>query len=248
MMNHRDGTYAIVLLSGGMDSVGAVHWALPRYKEVVALGFDYGQPSRDAEIPAAGRIARELGIRYEVRAIADAMRVTRPSGLLAGAPEDTGKIDGVHPAFVPGRNVIFLALAAAEGASIWPAGYFDIVIGANLDDAAGFPDCRRGFFDEYSVVLRKAYARELRVVAPWASMSKADIVAYFKCRENTAADATALRDIQRSWSCYSTGRSGGGGCARCTPCLLRAAAFEMYGVVDLATAPTLVGGDPGRSK
>jgi len=51
---------AIVLLSGGMDSVAALHWALATYTEVVAIGFDYGQPNRDAEIPIAWRIARDL--------------------------------------------------------------------------------------------------------------------------------------------------------------------------------------------
>jgi 7-cyano-7-deazaguanine synthase in queuosine biosynthesis len=78
------------------------------------------------------------------------------------------------------------------------------------------------------------YAREIQIVLPFADWTKEQIIAN--------ASAAARRDIARSWSCYR----GDAPCGRCTPCVLRAAAFAHHGIVDACRAPRMFGGDPAR--
>jgi 7-cyano-7-deazaguanine synthase len=155
---------ACVLLSGGMDSVACLHWALHHYRDVRALVFAYGQPHQDAELTVAGRIARRNRVPFETIAIADALH----AGILARVPaHEEGLSAGLHRAFVPGRNLVFLSLALSRACQWWPleaisdgrkAGpyEFEIVIGSCLEDAAGFPDCRKKFMDAATMALAMA--------------------------------------------------------------------------------------------
>lgn len=225
---------ACVLLSGGVDSVAALHWALAKYPSVRAIGFDYGQPNRDAECTAAGRIAKGLGISYALVVIADALRPEKPLGLLRGVEAHDPASTTLNRAFVPARNIAFLSMAAAHSCS-WFHGSIHLVIGANRDDAAGFPDCRVTVLQEMGRVLRLGCAREIQVVAPFLDWSKDLIVAH--------ASPEARADIARSWSCYR----GDGPCGECTACVLRAHAFSSHGIVDAAARPVMFGGDPHRA-
>lgn len=228
---------ACVLLSGGMDSTACLHWALAKYGEVRAVGFDYGQPQRDAELLAAGRVARRRGVPFEIIVLADTLH----SGILASVPaHESAPTTAIHRAFVPGRNLVFLSVALSRAMRWWPeTPALDLVIGAVAEDTAGFPDCTRAFLDAARSALSMAVAADVQVMAPFNGVTKAQMLAlasyYFP---------DALADIQESWSCYA----GCGPCGTCTPCVLRASALAEAGLTDLATAPTMTGGDVGRER
>jgi 7-cyano-7-deazaguanine synthase len=226
---------ACVLLSGGMDSTAALLWAIDRYAEVRAVGFDYGQPHRDAELVAAAGIAERRRVPFERIVLADTLH----SGILAAVPVHDANATGTHAAFVPGRNMVFLAIAMSRAARWWPTGAFDLVIGACKEDAAGFPDCTAEFLGSASVALSEALARPVWVAAPYCAIAKSGIVASV-----LTAYPWGLNDLRSSWSCYA----GRGPCGLCTPCVLRASAFAAHGVEDLAAAPPLSGGDVSRER
>ena len=220
-----------VLTSGGLDSTAALHWTIELAAtrgSVRCIGFDYGQPHRNAEIPMAQRIVERLGLRLETLLLPELKRLNPSSGL-----DDRG----LSQAFVPGRNLLFLARAASFLAT--PGEYLTLVCGVNADDAQGFPDCRRAFFRTTQETLRHALAGlvpDVYIATPWLDNTKAEIV------ECCARRPAALRDIRESVSCYHGTR-----CGQCDPCVLRAAAFTNRGLHDGDGALVPVcGGDPGR--
>jgi 7-cyano-7-deazaguanine synthase len=229
---------AVVLLSGGFDSTACLYWAHSKYRNVRAIGYDYGQPHRDAEVVAAARAARELGIEFEVVALADTMR----SGLLDGVTDHAASVSAVvNRAFVPARNLIFLSVALSRACQWFPtSNAIDLVIGACKEDAGGFPDCREQFFDTATKVLSMAVDRKIRACAPYVKMPKANILTDVSLRFQSGVAA-----LQTSWSCY---RGGKAPCGTCTACVLRAQAFEAGKVEDLCAAPVMTGGDVERAR
>ncbi len=224
---------ACVLLSGGMDSTACLHWTLSRYQDVRAIGFDYGQPHRDAELVAAGRLARKHSVPFEIVALADALH----AGLLGGVPKHEPAATGIHRAFVPGRNLVFLSLALARAATWWPvASPLTLVTGSCAEDADGFPDCTVRFLESADEALTRALDRKVHVAAPYVLMTKPQLVADVMNRFPSGLD-----DLLESWSCYA-----GTACGECTACVLRKRALDAHGLVDRAAAPKLHGGDAAR--
>lgn len=206
---------AIVLLSG-LDSTAALHLAMVRHPQVVALGFDYGQPSAELEVSQA--IAERRGVQWRREAI---------QGIGERRP-DAGRDDaGISRAFVPARNGILVWHAANVAARMFPGGAATIVVGCNSDDAAAFPDCRSAFIRLLSENVRDGLrgACDLRVEAPWVNRSKAWIVKW--ATHYTERAATALVDMREAVSCYRGTR-----CGECDACTLRARAFAEAGVED----------------
>lgn len=203
---------ALVLLSGGLDSTAALHWALDQPMPVHALGFDYGQPNRASELDAARGVALRRNVPFSVIELPGLQRLDPTAGL---------STKGVARAFVPGRNALFLACAAARLANIGGDGL--LVVGANKNDAAGFPDCRMTFFQMQEQALAAAFNGlcSLWIATPWLFKTKAEIVTW--CVERPEA----LSDVRRSVSCYRGTR-----CGDCDPCMLRAAAFAANRIED----------------
>lgn len=230
---------AVVLLSGGMDSTACLHLAAEIYPKdrLVALLVDYGQPHRDRELTVAGLLAERLDVAHDRIAIADALHAVRPAERLANAPHVAS--GGQHPATVPLRNMILLAIAGAHARGRWPLSSVDIWIGACLDDAAGFVDCRQDFIAQASIALTYGAGANVRVNAPLLGMSKVDLVGA------ATSNAVVLESIRRSWSCY---RGRMTACGECTPCILRTRAFDAHGIVDAPLALGMTGGDVQREK
>jgi len=210
----------VVLLSGGIDSTVALGLACWRdgADQTTAVGVAYGQ-RHIIELTCARRIAAAAGVAFFGVQLDPA-----PWKLLPLARGTTAsdrdiyamKSGGVSDAFLPGRNVCFLAAALAvagiNGAdSIW--------IGANGDDAAGFPDCRPPFLLAWQDMASHALGRPVHVVAPLVELSKRDVVAL--------ARRMAI-DLAATWSCYRprTLLTGAGSCGRCDACVLRRDAIE----------------------
>lgn len=214
-----------LLFSGGLDSTAAMHLYRGRGR-IVAVGFRYGQPHADAEIFAAQTIAARRGVPFHSLLLPE----LRPLNPTAG--RDAA---GLSRAFVPGRNALLLVRAAAALAE--PGEPLRLVIGANFDDAFGFPDCRPQFFDAFGPALASAFVgfTEVRIETPWLWMSKAEILRWCERRPE------ALQDARDSMSCYRGTR-----CGECDPCVLRARAFADVGIEDGTMLPVFHGGDPHR--
>lgn len=165
---------ALVLFSGGQDSTTCLFWALSPagggFETVRALGFDYGQ-RHAVELEQARAIADAAGVPY---------RVLDLRGLLGGsaltdAAADVNAAHALAPSlpasFVPGRNALFLSIAAAHA---FLDGTQDLVGGMCETDFSGYPDCRRDFVDAQARASSLALDAPVRIHTPLMALSKAE--------------------------------------------------------------------------
>jgi len=213
---------AVVLLSGGLDSMVTAGIAREQGYSLLALTVDYGQRHR-VELEAAARIAAELADDHAVLK----MDLTRFGGsALTGDIEvpKSGVEAGIPVTYVPARNTVLLSLALAWAEA---AGARDLFIGVNALDYSGYPDCRPEFIDAFEKLANLATkagvgGEAFAVHAPLQRMTKADI----------AREAARLRlDAGMSHSCYDP-TPDGRHCGLCDACRLRAKGFAEAGLPD----------------
>jgi 7-cyano-7-deazaguanine synthase len=223
---------AVVLLSGGLDSMVSAAIARERGFSVLALTVDYGQ-RHSVELEAARRIAADLAERHVV--LKFDLRAFGGSALTADiAVPKSGVGDDIPITYVPARNTVLLSLALAWAEA---AGSRDLFIGVNALDYSGYPDCRPEFieaFEKLANVATKAGVEgaAFTLHAPLQHMTKADIA-----RE---ADRLGL-DAGLSHSCYDPAADGAH-CGLCDACRLRSKGFAEAGLPD----PTRYAEQPGR--
>jgi len=214
---------AILLLSGGLDSMTAGAIARERGFRLYALTIDYDQRHR-VELDAAGRIAAMLSAERHLVLPLDLSRFGG-SALTddIDVPKD-GVGEGIPITYVPARNAVFLTLCLGWAEA---AGARDIFIGVNALDYSGYPDCRPDFiraFEEMARLATKAGVEGggFTVHTPLMTMRKADIV----------AEAARLGlDAGLSWSCYDPTPELRH-CGLCDSCRLRAKGFAEAGMHD----------------
>jgi 7-cyano-7-deazaguanine synthase len=213
---------AIVLLSGGLDSMVCAGLARERGYDVVALSIDYGQRHR-VELDAARAIAARLADRHVVLPLD--LRAFGGSALTADiAVPKEGVAPGIPVTYVPARNTIFLSLALGLAES---CGARDLFVGVNALDYSGYPDCRPEFIEAFGRLANLATRAGVEgdpftIHAPLQDMTKADI----------AREAARLGlDPALSHSCYDPAQDGGA-CGACDACRLRAKGFEEAGLPD----------------
>ena len=219
---------AVVLLSGGLDSMVAAALMREAGYRLFALTIDYNQRHR-IELTAAARVAAMLGIERHVilplnLAQFGGSALTDPS---IAVPKE-GPMPGIPVTYVPARNSIFLSVALGWAETI---GAHDLAIGINALDFSGYPDCRPTFVAAFEEMARQATKAGseggvFKVHAPLLAMTKADIV----------REAARLNlDTGESWSCYDPSADNRP-CGGCESCLLRAKGFAEAGLVDAALA------------
>ena len=231
------------LLSGGLDSTTVTVHARGVTDDLTALTFQYGQ-THSKEVDCAQTIAEILGIRHRLLDISFFREVAWYSALTDPArfpiPQDRtpGQMGVSIPiTYVPLRNTIFLALAAAflesqllhaiEVENVDPKGVeASLFMAPNAIDYSGYPDCRPEYFEKmaealgYGSKLWTQYQVPIRVETPIIQMSKAEIV-------GMALDLEA--PLEHTWSCYHGGTAPCGGC---DSCVLRAKGFQEAGQPD----------------
>ncbi len=213
---------AIVLLSGGLDSMVCAALAREAGFEVTALTVDYGQRHR-IELNAARAVAAQLADRHIVVPLD--LRAFGGSALTSHieVPKD-GIAEGIPVTYVPARNTIFLSLALGLAEA---SGARAIYIGVNALDYSGYPDCRPEFVEEFEKLANVATKAGVEgdpftIHAPLLHMTKADI----------AREAQRLGlDAAISHSCYDPAPDGRA-CGRCDACRLRAKGFADAGIED----------------
>ena len=228
-----DERTAIVLFSGGQDSTTCLAWALERYRLVETVGFDYGQrhavelgcrvPLRDA--------MRRLSTRWDERLGNDhllAASVIADLGATAMTTDAAIEIDaeGLPTTFVPGRNLLFLVLAAALATRRRAT----VLVGGMCEtDFSGYPDCRDDTVKAMQVALNLGMNTRFVVETPLMWLDKADT-----WRLAETLGGTAFVDLIRSdtHTCYlgdrTTAHPWGVGCGSCPACVLRARGYAGY--------------------
>lgn len=215
---------AVVLVSGGLDSMVVGGIAREAGYRILALTIDYNQRHR-IELQSAVRVAQALDVERHVILPLD---LSQFGGSALTADIDVPKAgveDGAIPVtYVPARNTIFLSLCLGWAEA---AGARDLFIGVNALDYSGYPDCRPEFvaaFEDMANLATKAGVEGDRftVHTPLLAMTKADIA-----RE---ADRLGL-DAGMSWSCYDP-TPDARHCGLCDSCRLRRKGFEEAGLAD----------------
>jgi 7-cyano-7-deazaguanine synthase len=203
---------ALVLHSGGLDSSLCLLKAIAANREVISLGIDYGQQHR-IELEYALAQCRKYSIERRL------LRVEWDKPLrvipIRRSPDEIR--NGVSPAFLPGRNALFLTLACAEAAGVNAK---EVWIGVNAVDFSGYPDCRPEFIDAFKIMIKKAIPNGPEIVAPLIDMSKPDIA--------SEAFRLGLRHGD-TWSCYQPRftESGISPCGECDACILHEYAWQQ---------------------
>lgn len=214
---------AVVLLSGGLDSMVCAGLAREAGYRIAALTIDYNQRHR-REIEAAKAIAATIGVERHVILPLD-LRQFGGSALTDDMPvPKDGVGDDIPVTYVPARNLVFLSLTLAWAEAI---GAKDLFIGVNALDYSGYPDCRPEFiagFADLAQLATKAGAegRPFTIHAPLQYLGKAEIA-----RE---ADRLGI-DAGLSWSCYDP-QPNGQACGLCDSCRLRREGFAKAGLLD----------------
>ncbi len=215
--------FAVVLVSGGLDSMVAAALAKEAGYRLLALSVDYNQ-RHQVELAAARRIAHELGAERHIVMPMD-LSAFGGSALTADIDVPKGGVEpGIPVTYVPARNTIFLSLALGWAEA---AGARDLFIGVNALDYSGYPDCRPEFiagFEHLADLATKAgvEGEPFKIHAPLQHMTKADI----------AKESVRLGlDAGLSWSCYDPA-PGGVHCGLCDSCRLRHKGFEEAGLPD----------------
>ena len=224
---------ALVLFSGGQDSATCLAWALERYERVETLGFDYGQ-----------RHAIELSIRPGLLA---AMRALKPAWTqrlgddhlldlsVLGSISDTALTSGAAIAmqenglpntFVPGRNLLFITLAAA----LAYRRDIDVLVGGMCEtDFSGYPDCRNDTLQALQSALRLGMATDVTIATPLMWLDKA---ATWQLAEELGGSPLVELIRSGTHTCYLGERGElhdwGYGCGTCPACELRARGYRTY--------------------
>ncbi|WP_375460492.1 7-cyano-7-deazaguanine synthase QueC [uncultured Enterovirga sp.] len=234
---------ALVLFSGGQDSTTCLAWALGRFAEVETLGFDYGQRHRV-----------ELDLRPGIRAGLDGIPVgpgrLGPDHLLSlpvlGAISETALTrdveigigeNGLPTTFVPGRNLVFLSLAAALA---YRRGCRHIVLGVCETDYSGYPDCRDDTVKAMQVALNLGLEARFVLHTPLMWRDKAET---FALAEALGGPALIELVLEQTQTCYLGDRSvrhaWGYGCGQCPACELRAEGWRKWQFEKSADLPEL---------
>ncbi len=195
---------AVILLSGGVDSVTTLAVVKAMGFDIYALSFDYGQRHR-IELNSAERCARALGakkhltIKFDLREIGGSALTSDievPKDRIHDTEPQTPSPELIPVTYVPARNTIFLSIALAWAEVI---GAEDIFIGANAVDYSGYPDCRVEFIRSFEVMANLATKAgvegrmHFKINAPLINLTKAEII-----RKGIELGV----DFSLTWSCY----------------------------------------------
>jgi len=218
-------TKAVVLLSGGLDSSTALAWAVRKQGwECHSVAFDYGQRHR-IELEASARVAASLNVA-DHRVLHVNLSEIGGSALTSeiAVPKDQETGDDIPVTYVPARNLIFLSIAAGLAECIHA---FRLVIGANIVDYSGYPDCRPEFFESFCKTAQlgtKVGVEEqpFSIETPLIHLKKSEII---------SLGLSLGVDYSLTHSCYDP-FADGSPCGHCDSCRFRRQGFAELGKED----------------
>lgn len=224
---------ALVLFSGGQDSTTCVAWALSRYAKVETIGFDYGQrhavelsvrPTVLQKLRALSpRWAQALGDDHLI----DLSLLSKISDTALTRNVDiTMQENGLPNTFVPGRNLLFMTVAAAVA---YRRGLTLLVGGMCETDFSGYPDCRNDTMRSLETTLNLGMASQFTIETPLMWIDKA---ATWKMAHDLGGDPLVELIRNDTHTCYMGERGvlhdWGYGCGKCPACELRARGYRQF--------------------
>lgn len=224
---------AIVLFSGGQDSTTCLAWALARYDRVETIGFDYGQ-RHAVELTVRPVLLQKIRAQFPHWAdklgedhMIDLSLISKISS--TAMTEDVEIVmqeNGLPNTFVPGRNLLFMTVAATVA---YRRGLNVLVGGMCETDFSGYPDCRDDTMKALQVALNLGMATQLKLETPLMWIDKSET---WKLAQDLGGDA--LVDLIRAdtHTCYLGERGAlhdwGYGCGTCPACALRARGYQQF--------------------
>ena len=224
---------ALVLFSGGQDSSVCLAWALSKYEQVDTVSFDYGQ-RHVVELECRARILDLIPIEFPLwgERLGKDYLMEVPvlskisSSALTANQEITVNPHGLPTTFVPGRNIIFLSLAAAI-AYQREARY--IIGGMCETDFSGYPDCRDDSVKAMQIALNLGMDARLVVETPLMWLDKAETWAL---GHKLGGNPLIQLILEETHTCYvgerSIRHSWGYGCGECPACVLRKQGYKRF--------------------
>lgn len=208
---------ALVLLSGGQDSTTCLIWAKKIFSKVYGITFDYGQRHK-IEIKAAQTIAKKTNTSLRIQKI-NFFKEFSKNALTHNIKITAGGKNRLPSTFVPGRNLIFLSIAAIYARQL---GISDIITGICQTDYSGYPDCRNAFVKSLEKTLRLAMEHPFKIHTPLMWLTKGQTVKLMKRLKGI--------DLYKySQTCYEGKRPP---CDKCPACKLRAKGFKEAKIID----------------
>ncbi len=224
---------ALVLFSGGQDSTTCLAWALSRYQRVETIGFDYGQ-RHAIELtmrPPLLQKVRDFSPEWDGKLgddhLIDLSLISQLSHTAMTADiEITMQENGLPNTFVPGRNLMFMMVAATLA---YRRGLNVLVGGMCETDFSGYPDCRDDSMKALQVALNLGMATRLKLETPLMWINKAET---WQLAEQLGGSALVELIRADTHTCYLGERgvlhAWGHGCGTCPACALRARGYEQY--------------------
>lgn len=201
---------AIIVFSGGQDSTTCLFWAKKRYKEVIALSFDYNQKHK-LELECAKDICKKYNVEHHILDL-NLLNQLAPNSLTRTdiTVDENAPSEGVPNSFVDGRNMLFLSFVAVFAKQ---RGINTIITGVSQSDFSGYPDCRDVFIKSLNVTLNLAMDYEFEILTPLMWIDKAETW-------KMAYDLGVLDIVKNeTLTCYNGIK--GNGCGNCPSCKLR---------------------------
>ncbi len=226
-------TTALVLFSGGQDSTTCLAWALQKYERVETIAFDYGQRHR---IELQARLAVLEQVRLQFPHWAERLGEDHLLDLaVLGQVSETSltrdmafsmEQSGLPNTFVPGRNLMFLTLAAALA---YRRGLQVLVTGVCETDFSGYPDCRDDTMKAMQLALSLGMDRRFLIETPLMWIDKA---ATWELALKLGGDVLVNLVVEHTHTCYLGERgqrhAWGYGCGACPACELRQRGWERW--------------------
>lgn len=208
---------AILVYSGGLDSTTMLY----EYEEriALALSFDYGSKHNKRELECAEWNCNQLGIEHIIIPLSFMGQYFQSSLLIGGEeiPEGHYAEENMKSTVVPFRNGIMLSIAAGLAES---RGLKYVMIANHAGDHTIYPDCRAEFISAMSEAIGYGTFENLKILAPYTNITKADIAAKGK---------ELCIDYSKTWSCY---KGGARHCGKCGTCVERKEALQLAGIED----------------
>ena len=215
---------AVVVFSGGIDSVCAASYLKTKY-ELYGISFSYGQKA-NREIVASKYFAKKLGLKkHKIVDISFMKQLYGNSNVLTSSKKKIPS-EFEYSIVVPIRNAVFLSIASAWAFTLNAR---LVAYGAHTGDK-NYPDCRPSFAKKLESSfnlgeidgIKRGIREKLEIWSPYKEgLSKSELL---KIGLKTIGDS-----IFQTWSCYSSGKYH---CGRCESCNNRKIAFEKSGIED----------------
>lgn len=208
---------AIILLSGGQDSTTCLAWAKKKFDKVFAITFDYGQKHK-IELLSAKKIAKLSGTPLKIIKI-DIFKYLTKNALTNNSVKIKILKNKLPTTFVPGRNLIFISIAAIYA---YQQNIQNIVTGVCQTDFSGYPDCRNRFIKSLEKTLALATDKKFKIHTPLMHLTKFETVKLMQ-------KLGRLNLLKYTHTCYKGTRPA---CGKCPACKLRLKGFKEAKIKD----------------